>query len=72
MRRSGSARAAFQATSGTPDSVGLSLEVSLCSGLVSSHKDCDIAEYSWLRCVSEQMSLRDVPTQMPQPLDVES
>lgn len=48
----------LQATSGTPDSVGLSLEVSLCSALVSSHKDCDIAEYSWLCGVSGWMSLR--------------
>lgn len=51
--RSGRVRAALQATSGTPSSMGLSLEVSLRSALVSSHKDCDIAEYSWLRCVSE-------------------
>lgn len=45
-------------TSETPDSTGLSFEVSLCSDLVSSHEDCDIAEYYWLRCVNEQMSLK--------------
>lgn len=41
-------------TSENPDSTGLSFEVSLCSDLVSSHEDCDIAEYYyWLRCVNE-------------------
>lgn len=49
-----------------PDSMGLSFEVSLCPYLVSSHEDCDITEYYWLRCVSEEVSLKgDVHTQMP-------
>lgn len=57
--------APLQVTSGNTHSVGLSLEVSLRSALVGSHRDCDIAEYSWLCCVNEKMSLRDVPIEMP-------
>lgn len=53
MRCSDSVHVPLVTTSANPDSMGLSFEVSLRSDLVSSHEDCDIAEYYWLRCVNE-------------------